>query len=371
MAAEQMRFVMSRDLPALIPAFRELRDRNDPVVLCTIVETAGSTYRKAGARMLIDRDGNYYGVLGGGCFEGDLVERARAVIASGEPAVVEYDMRGDEDLIWGLGLGCDGLVRMLLQPLLPENRYQPLAYLTDAVAEFRPVVLATAFTGNAMGRSLASDALGITDLGLDPDRCAALAEECLRRSASGKPGVAELADGSRVFVDVVPRQHHLLILGAGPDAVPMARTAAELHWRVTVADHREENPGAAHFPGTVRQVHTEPEKLGDTVLLETVSAALVMTHNFNADAGFLRSLAAAPPAYIGLLGPTARRVKLLDGLDESDRAALKDRIRGPVGLDIGGDSPASIALAAIAEIHAVLEGADAAPLDLRRSRSAA
>ncbi len=362
---------MSRDLPALIPAFRDLRARNDPLVLCTIVETAGSTYRKAGARMLIDGEGHYYGVLGGGCFEGDLVERARAVIADREPAMVEYDMRGDEDLVWGLGLGCEGLVRMLLQPLLPENGYQPLAFLADAVAVFRPVVLATGFTGEATGKSLASDETGMTDLGLPPSRYPALAEECVRAAASGRPGLTELVDGSRVFIDIVPRQHHLLILGAGPDAVPMARTAVELHWRVTVADHREQNPGAAHFPGSVRQVRTEPEKLADAVSLETVSATLVMSHNFHADVGYLRSLVTTPPAYIGLLGPTARRVKLLDSLDDAGRTALKDRIRGPVGLDIGGDSPASIALAAIAEIHAVLEGADAAPLDLRRSRSAA
>jgi xanthine dehydrogenase accessory factor len=362
---------MSRDLPALIPAFRDLRDRSAPVVLCTIVETAGSTYRKAGARMLIDPDGNYYGVLGGGCFEGDLVERARGVIADGRPALVEYDMRGDEDLIWGLGLGCEGLVRMLLQPVLPTNTYEPLSYLAEAVAAFRPVVLATAFTGDSMGRSLACAAAGTTGLGLDPDRYPALVEECAERAASGRPGVTELSDGSRVFIDVVPRQNHLLILGAGPDAVPMARTAADLHWRVTVADHREQNPGSAHFPSAVLQVHTEPAELGDAVDLGTVSAVLVMSHNFNADAGYLKALVDAPPVYIGLLGPTARRAKLLDGLDDAGRAALKDRIRGPVGLDIGGDSPASIALAAIAEIHAVLEGADAAPLDLRRSRSAA
>jgi len=321
--------------------------------------------------MLIDPEGNYYGVLGGGCFEGDLVERARGVVADGEPALVEYDMRGDEDLIWGLGLGCEGLVRMLLQPLLPANGYQPLAYLAEAVAAFRPVVLATGFTGDEIGRSLARDAGGITDLGLDPDRCPALVEECAGRAASGRPAVVELDDGSRVFIDIVPRQHHLLILGAGPDAVPMARTAAGLHWRVTVADHREDNPGSVHFPAAVRQVHTVPENLAAAVDLGTVSAVLVMSHNFNADAGYLKALVEAPPAYIGLLGPTARRARLVDGLDESGRAALKGRIRGPVGLDIGGDSPASIALAAIAEIHAVLEGADAAPLDLRRSRSAA
>jgi len=366
-----MRFVMSRDLPALIPAFQRLRDRKEAIVLCTIVETEGSTYRKSGARMLVDAHGNYYGVLGGGCFEGDLVERARAAIACGAPALVEYDMRGDEDLIWGLGLGCNGLVKLLLEPLSPENDYQPMSLLANAVAAMEPIVIATCFEGAAIGRSLAARSNRLDDLGLDPARYPALAEKCRQRFREGRPCVTELGDGSRVLVDAIPRQHHLLIVGAGPDAVPMARAAADLHWRVTVADHREQNPGAGHFPDTVRQVHTAPEDLGETVSLDTVAAVLVMTHNFVADTGFLRSLATAPPRYIGLLGPTARRSKLLEELTEPQRVALEPYIRGPVGLDIGGDSPASIALAAIAEIHAVLEGADASPLDLRPSRSAA
>lgn len=362
---------MSRDLPALIPAFRRLRDQGKSVALCTIVETEGSTYRKAGARMLVDPDGSYFGVLGGGCFEGDLVERSRQVISDGEPALVEYDMRGDEDLIWGLGLGCNGLVKLLLEPLTPGNDYQPMAFLTDAVEQLKPVALATAFTGPALGRSLAAENGRIIGLGLAPEDHPRLVATCRQALEKGKARIVELADESRVLVDTIPRQHHLLIIGAGPDAVPMARTAADLHWRVTVADHREENPGAAHFPERVRQIHTAPEALSDAIDLTTVSAALVMTHNFNADTGFLRSLASAPPAYIGLLGPTARRAKLLDELNDEEHEALQPHIRGPVGLDIGGESPASIALAAIAEIHAVLEGANASPLNLRPSRSAA
>ncbi|MDH3914591.1 MAG: XdhC family protein [Chromatiales bacterium] len=362
---------MSRDFPALIPAFRELKARGEAIVMCTIVETEGSTYRKAGARMLVDGSGNYYGVLGGGCFEGDLVERAGVAIDSGTPALVEYDMRGDEDLIWGLGLGCNGLVKLLLEPLSPTNGYQPLTYLAEGVQARREMVLATVFTGPRIGRSLALDTEGVTAIGLPPDEFPELTEACRQRLPGGRPDVTKLADGSSVLIDVIPRQHHLLIIGAGPDAVPMAKTAADLHWRVTIADHREVNPGAGHFPEGVIRVSSEPGHLADTVELADVSAALLMTHNFNADVGFLRSLALRPPAYVGLLGPTARRGKLIEELDDAQREALKDRIRGPVGLNIGGESPASIALAAIAEIHTCLEGADASSLDLSPSRSAA
>jgi xanthine dehydrogenase accessory factor len=362
---------MSRDFPALIPAFRRLSAVGEPLVLCTIVETEGSTYRKAGARMLVDGDGNYFGVLGGGCFEGDLVERSRDVIRSGNPVLVEYDMRGDEDLIWGLGLGCNGLVKLLLQPLSRDNGYQPMAYLGDTVAAMRPAVLATAISGSATGSSLAVDSDGIVEMGLTAADDPGLLASCRSRLAGGTATIVEGTDGSRTFVDVIPRQHHLLVIGAGPDAVPMTRLASDLHWKVTVADHREQNPGAGHFPEGVELLHVVPEQLGHSVALESVSAALLMTHNFGADTGFLRALSSRPPAYVGLLGPTARRAKLLDELDPGQLAALEGRIRGPVGLDIGGDSPASIALAAIAEIHAELEGADASPLDLAPSRGAA
>lgn len=362
---------MSRDFPALIPAFRRLSGDGEPLVLCTIVETEGSTYRKAGARMLVDGHGNYFGVLGGGCFEGDLVERSREVIRSGDPALVEYDMRGDEDLIWGLGLGCNGLVKLLLQPLSPDNGYQPMAYLADTVAGMKPAVLATGIAGAVTGRSIAVDAGGVLEMGLSAADEPGLLETCRSRLGGGRNTLVEGADGDRVFVDVIPRQHHLLVIGAGPDAVPMTRLAADLHWKVTVADHREQNPGAGHFPDGVELVHVAPEALAGVVTLDEVSAALLMTHNFAADTGFLRSLSSSPPAYVGLLGPTARRAKLLDELGPDQLAALKGRIRGPVGLDIGGESPASIALAAIAEIHAELEGADAAPLDLAPSRGAA
>lgn len=361
---------MSRDIPSLIPALQRLRRDRFPAVLCTIVETDGSTYRKAGARMIIDGEGNYHGILGGGCFEGDLVERARDVIAAGEPAIVEYDMRGDEDLIWGLGLGCNGLVRLLLQPLQAENEYQPLTYLCEAVEDSRPAVIATGISDQLLGRSVVVDASGVHEFGINQTEVSGLIDACQALLNGGKSRGFDAGPAGRLFVGLIPRQHHLLIMGAGPDAVPMASAAIALHWRVTVADHREQNPGRAFFPDAVHQVCCRPEDLAAAVDLERVSAALLMSHNFIADTAFLRSITVAPPGYVGLLGPTARRNALLEALPDAQRAVLEERVRGPVGLDIGGDSPASIALATIAEIHAFLEGADAAALNGRKSRAA-
>ena len=134
---------MSHDLPTLFEAYDRHRDAGRPLVFATIVDTEGSTYRKPGARMLLESDGRQSGILGGGCFEADLALRADSVLADGEARIVEYDMRGDDDLVWGLGLGCNGLVRILLQRLASDDDYQPFDYLAAAASGHQTAVLAT------------------------------------------------------------------------------------------------------------------------------------------------------------------------------------------------------------------------------------
>ncbi len=129
----------------LLQAFAAWRRRDEPLVLATVVRTAGSTYSKPGAQMLITRDGQYQGLLSGGCLEGDLVEHAREVIASGAPRSVTYDMRDRaEDQLWGLGLGCDGALTVFMQALTPDNRYAPFAALASRSESWTPAAWAMA-----------------------------------------------------------------------------------------------------------------------------------------------------------------------------------------------------------------------------------
>jgi xanthine/CO dehydrogenase XdhC/CoxF family maturation factor len=155
------------------------------------------------------------------------------------------------------------------------------------------------------------------------------------------------------------------MLGAGPDAEPVARLARQLCWRVTIADHREAWVRPDRFPAGCDVRGVTPESLADSVDLASVSAAVIMSHSFTADEAYLRSMATAPPSYVGLLGPAARRDALLAALGDTQRARLADRTRGPVGLNLGGRSPQAIALSLIAEIQAVLSGRDGRPLDER------
>ena len=184
---------MSTDLKMLAPGLREARARRESLVLATVVSTEGSTYRKAGARMLLAPDGRGWGLLGGGCFEGDLLERAARVAKDDVAAIVAYDLRGDDDLVWGLGAGCEGLSRILLQPVCGANGYQPLAALVDLVERRDTALLVTVLESPdpvlAVGDAALASADGATVLRGTGAAATQLAAESVRRFGARKAGV--------------------------------------------------------------------------------------------------------------------------------------------------------------------------------------
>ena len=355
---------MSTDLKMLAPGLREARARRESLVLATVVSTEGSTYRKAGARMLLAPDGRGWGLLGGGCFEGDLLERAARVAEDDVAAIVAYDLRGDDDLVWGLGAGCEGLSRILLQPVCAANGYQPLAALVDLVERRDRALLVTVLDSPdpalAVGDAALASADGVTVLRGTGAAATQLAAESVRRFRAGaKKSVGELplSGGlATLLLEPLRAPPHLLLAGAGPDAVPVARMTAELGWDLTVVDRRQAWARAERFPAGCRVLCVEPDGLA-AALPAGADAALVMTHRLSDDAAWLAALSHDPPDWIGLLGPARRKARVLAELPEPARQRLNGRLRGPVGLDIGGEGAATIALSALADIHATLEGA--------------
>jgi xanthine/CO dehydrogenase XdhC/CoxF family maturation factor len=337
--------------------FNTRRVRAAPLALATVVATEGSTYRKPGARMLIDSEGASCGLLSGGCLEGDLAEHARAVISGGTARLVEYDLRSSDDLIWGLGLGCEGAMRILLQRLSPDDGYAPLNYIAHAQASRQALAFATVVRSNfpawPAGRTLFAD-------GEAHDLIAHPLAARIRDVLQGKEtsGLLEVTAGNAnvtAFVDVLDLPPRLLILGAGPDAAPVVSASHALGWSVTLFDHRPAYAVGEHFPQAERVVLGSADELSGLLALSNFDAAVVMSHHLIADRAYLRQLAATTLRYIGLLGPAPRRHRLLADLGASAQG-LKGRLYGPVGLDIGARTPEAIAVAIVAEIHAVLCG---------------
>lgn len=323
-------------------------------MLATVFETAGSTYSKAGHQMLIAANGDFQGLVSGGCLEGDLAERASRVLDSGEARPVTYDLRDEADELWGLGIGCNGLIRVLLQPLSPADGFEPFATTSRLSLDRARAVSVTViesgpdqappgscFVWRPGGEIEFSSMAGEEESSLA--RCAEVSEAEVARH------VVEGEGRSLLYAPVraVPR---LLVLGAGLDAVPLVRMATALGWRVSVADHRPGYIEREGFGLADELSLVDPLNLRRDVDLTRFDAVIVMSHHLLTDRAYLEELADLPLRYLGVLGPGARRERLLSDLGETGER-LRDRLIGPVGLDIGADSPETIALSILAELQ--------------------
>ncbi|RZV35015.1 MAG: hypothetical protein EX272_11520 [Chromatiales bacterium] len=293
----------------LIESFTGYVERDELVALLTVVSTDGSTYSKAGGQILIGADGQCHGLLSGGCLEQDLTERAAAVMRSGAAETVEYDLRSDDD-VFGLGVGCEGLLRIHIQPLGPATAYAPLSTWLEE---------------------------------------------------SEKNGVARaefaLADGSSTIHLNLLGPREILVLGAGQDAVPLVSFCRELGWRVTVSDHRPAHVAELRDQHDCAVLCTAVDTLGDQVELDRFDAVIVMSHHLASDREYLRQLAGTSVGFVGLLGPPHRSVRLLSEIGAgADR--LAGRLRSPVGRRIGGRGPAAIALEIVAELQEYFSAAN-------------
>jgi xanthine dehydrogenase accessory factor len=340
----------------LLPLYERERAAGRALALGVLVHTDGSTYRKPGALVLIAADGSYAGLISGGCLEGDLSEHARAVIASGAARELRYDMRGTDDLLWGLGLGCEGAMRILLLQAGPANDWQPLAHLAAALAAHTPTAIGVIVESAHAEVPIGSLALP-ADAARPADSPAQLSGAAVRAALarSSERGQSEWLEGPhwRMFVLPLALPPRIALLGAGPDASPVVDFAARLSWKVTLADHRPAYAVAAHFPAAERVVLGRPEELAATLQLDRYRAAVIMSHHLPSDLAYLRVLAASPVPYVGLLGPAVRRERLLAQLGR-DAERLNGRLHAPVGLPLGGRTPEAIALAIVAQLQTFL-----------------
>jgi xanthine dehydrogenase accessory factor len=313
----------------LIEQFDAWQQESDALVLITVVATEGSTYSKTGRQLLMRADGSHAGLISGGCLEGDLANHAAEVIKDGAAKLITYDMRDDADDLWGIGLGCNGLMRLLVQRINKASGWQPFNNIKTALGDQTPHEI-TLVTASPAGQLPVGACL--ID-GTPVDSAALTGQETLCKWLT-TPWV------------------RLLILGATPDAEPVASLARTTGWEVTVADHREHYLSKNNFSSADKLILTEPDRLNEQLDLSAFDAIVVMSHHLETDRKYLQHLGDATAAYIGLLGPAKRKQKLLEDLPGASKI-LGERLHGPVGLDIGSDSPETIALALIAEIQSL------------------
>lgn len=342
---------------ALLAAFADWRRRSTDLVLASVYDTAGSTYSKTGARMLITGDGRFRGMLSGGCLEGDLAERAAAVSKSGEPQTVTYDLGKNDEELWGLGVGCDGLMRIFLQPVTAANDWQPFAAMADVYAGdatgIGVTVLESAHESLSPGATLTQAGDTVRTFGFDERLASQLSghtERALADRVSLTTDIKLEGRPVKLLFALLEPPPRILVLGAGLDAEPVVRLIDELGWRQVVQDHRPAYVANGDFGAAEEVLNLPVAELGDALDLSRYHAAIVMSHHLETDRAYLRLLAGSDIPYVGLLGPPDRRRRLLTELGDA-ATALEGRVQGPAGIDIGGRGPASIALSIVAEIH--------------------
>lgn len=301
-----------------------------PATLATLVRVEGSSYRRPGARLLLLPDGTRIGSISGGCLDEDVLERAERVLKTGAPELALYDTTEENDLLWGVGTGCEGTVQIFLERL-PAERSEWI----NALRVNQRLRRETAIEVNYAGADARAHGTRL------------LARET---SSSAEPGV---------FRETIPASPALLICGAGDDAQPLLHMAKETGWHVTIADSRPAYVTAKRFPNADRLLSGAVDEIVGQLPIDARTFAVIMTHRFEDDSKFLHALLATDLRYVGQLGARKRTERLLAKL-EADGFALSpaklSRLHAPVGLDLGGSSPETVALSILAEIHARLAG---------------
>jgi xanthine/CO dehydrogenase XdhC/CoxF family maturation factor len=319
--------------------------------LATVVRISGSSYRRPGARLLVPEEGPTFGGVSGGCLEADVREVALQVIRSGTPRLRHYDTGSDADTVWGLGLGCEGAVDILVQPVDGELRDSLAPRLREAMDAAAPFALATAVRGPGAGRTALWVGGGLAVASGDRELDAALEREVPALMQGGAGALVESGPDA-VFIEVLMPPPHLVVFGAGDDALPLVRLAAGVGFEVSVVDHRPGRLTADRFRPPARLVLRRSEDGLAGLELGRRHYAVVQTHSFAHDREWIRALLRSPVAYLGLLGPRGRREELFEALG----ARPGERLFAPVGLDIGADGPEQVAVSIVAELLAVHSG---------------
>ena len=352
-----------RDLRGIIEAWR-LRG-SEPCVVATVVNVEGSAYRRPGARMLIHADGSTTGAVSGGCLEADIRLRATRLLSGGQATTVRYDTTPDDDIVFGVGGGCRGIVHVLLERVERDAPGSLPALLARAQDQRKSVRLATVIQSEgdsapAVGARLAGiegeEATGNVEW---PDLAVFLEREMRQSQPDAPPRIVEWrSDGrsARAFVEILPPPIPLVLFGGGVDAAPVAAFARGLGWHVTVYDHRAAYVTEARFPTADERVCAPPEECDTRLSLGEETLAIVMTHSYHHDRELLRRLLTKPLRYLAVLGPRSRTRQIVEEIQQ-DTLLSEEAIRvlrSPAGLDIGAESPEEIALSIVAEMQATL-----------------
>jgi xanthine dehydrogenase accessory factor len=340
--------------------------QNKAMALCSVVHVDGSSYRRPGARMLIDENGNLTGAISGGCLEGDALRKALLVINKQISKLVTYDTSDEDDATIGIQLGCEGIIQVLFEPIKSENEYNPINLLSHAISSRKECVIINIFDNQnrlneQIGTSMVIEKNGeikgkinIPELEyqIKLDAIDVLHNKSSRFIKYQLENDSELT----AFIEYVAPPISLIVIGAGNDAMPLVEFADALGWEVRVADGRNNLAKQERFVAACQVLVSKPESVLEEFIIDEHTAVVLMTHNYNYDLAMLKVLLNKDVFYIGSLGPKKKLTRMLEEISiqaEHIHSDQLNKVYGPIGLEIGAETAEEIALSILSEIKAV------------------
>jgi xanthine dehydrogenase accessory factor len=353
---------MTKEINEIIAAYKKATQKGMKTALATVVYVEGSSYRRPGARMLVEEDGRMTGAISGGCLEGDALRKALLAIHQNQNKLVTYNSMDDEDVEFGVQLGCNGIVHILFEPIDAEDENNPIALLERSQLFRKETVLVTLFSlnnfhGHQPGTCFFLDEESsyskIDDAGLN----ALIQEDATAVLKAGSSSIKEYDSFElTAFVELLQPTVSLVIVGAGNDAFPLVEMTNVLGWQITVADGRSTHANAQRFPNVHQLLTGKPDEIFKQLVIDEWTVFVLMTHNYKYDLAIMKLLLQINCRYIGTLGPKKRLERMFEELKDEGIIVTDEQratIHGPIGLDIGAEAAEEIALSVLAEIKAV------------------
>ena len=319
---------MTHELKKIIQSYLDAKEHNKKTVLATVVDLEGSSYRRAGVRMLIAEDGKAVGAVSGGCVEKEVIRQAQSVFTNGNPKMMTYDGR--------YRLGCEGILYILIEPFEPNELFLK-AFKRNLNS--RQMLKCSSFYSTMAGANSSYGSIFTIEN----------KNHFLR-------GGFKAREELQVFTQEIEPCFKLMVIGAEHDAVQLSAYASLTGWEVTVVASPSEEKTKIDFPGVKELLCVDSENL-PLENIDNQTAVILMTHSYVKDLKYLLRIFECRPAYLGILGPSKRREKLLGELIERHpdiEETFFDTIYGPAGLNIGAETPQEISVAILAEILAVV-----------------
>ncbi|MEM6734894.1 MAG: XdhC/CoxI family protein [Bacteroidota bacterium] len=355
-----------RELDAILFAYDSAKKERRSVVLATVIHVEGSSYRRAGARMLVDEFGSITGAISGGCLEGDALRKALHALHQNQNRVITYDTGDEEDAVIGAQLGCNGIIQVLFEPINFNNVNNPIEILKHAQAHGQSVV-ATFFhldkTEKQIGTTCWMEERGNLNGLVNKELYNQLLEDSAIAVSQKSSLFREYILKSQkhyVFLDLFLPPLKLVLVGAGNDAQILAQMAGFLGWDIVVIDGRHTHAKEDRFADSCQVIVSKPEEILKNIKVDERVVFVLMTHNYNYDLAVLKHLIEETDSkYIGILGPRKKYDRMLQEMNKEPIELSEEKLAkvyAPVGLELGAETPAEIALAILAEIQAVIRG---------------